>query len=109
MSASLVYITAADAEEAKALGRALVEARLAACANVLPGITPIYRWEGRIEEGTEVALIAKTRSELVERVVALVIERHSYDCPCVIALPITGGNPDYLAWIDTETAENASN
>ena len=103
MSTSLIYITAADAEEAKALGRALVEARLAACANVLPGITPIYRWEGRIEEGTEVALIAKTRSELVERVVELVTARHSYDCPCVIAIPITAGNPAFLEWIAAET------
>ena len=103
MSASLVYITAADAEEAKALGRALVEARLAACANVLPGITPIYRWEGRIEEGTEAALIAKTQSALVQQVVEFVTARHSYDCPCVVALPISDGNPAFLDWIAAET------
>ena len=103
MSASLVYITASDAEEAKALGRALVEARLAACANVLPGIVPIYRWEGRIEEGSEVALIAKTRSELVGKVVELVTTRHSYDCPCVVAIPIAEGNPAFLDWIAAET------
>jgi periplasmic divalent cation tolerance protein len=104
MSHSLIYITAADETEAKALGRALVEARLAACANVLPGITPIYWWEGKVEEGAEVALIAKTRADLVPRIVEFVTRRHSYDCPCVVALPITGGNPAFLAWIDAETA-----
>lgn len=104
MSYSLIYITAGSLDEAKALGRALVEARLAACANVLPGIVPIYWWEGKVEEeGSEVALIAKTRSELVDRVVALVKARHSYECPCVVALPITAGNPAFLDWIAAET------
>ena len=103
MSHSLIYITAGSLDEAKALGRALVEARLAACANVLPGITPIYWWEGKVEEGSEVALIAKTRSELVDRVVELVKARHSYDCPCVVAIPITAGNPAFLDWISAET------
>ena len=105
MNYSLIYITAADTEEAKALGRALVEARLAACANVLPGIVPIFRWEGEVQEGSEAALIVKTRTELVERVVALIKERHSYDCPCVVALPIEAGNPAFLDWIAEETAE----
>ena len=103
MSYSLIYITAADADEAKALGRALVEARLAACANVLPGIVPIFRWEGEVQEGSEAALIAKTRTDLVERVIELVKERHSYDCPCVVALPIEAGNPAFLDWIAEET------
>ena len=103
MSYSLIYITAADAEEAKALGRALVEARLAACANVLPGIVPIFRWEGEVQEGSEVALIAKTRAALVDKVIEFVKERHSYDCPCVVALPIEKGNPAFLDWIAEET------
>ena len=105
MSVCMVYITAGDEAEAKALGRALVEARLAACANVLPGITPIYWWEGKVEEGREVALIAKTRADLVERLTAFVKERHSYDCPCVVALPIAAGNPAFLDWIAAETAD----
>ncbi|MFQ5774369.1 MAG: divalent-cation tolerance protein CutA [Kiloniellaceae bacterium] len=104
MNYSLIYITAGDAEEARKLGRALVEARLAACANVLPGITPIYWWEGEVQEGGEVALIAKTRADLVERVIAFVKARHSYDCPCVVALPIAAGNPAFLDWIAAETA-----
>ncbi len=105
MSASLIYITAADREEATALGRGLVEARLAACANVLPGIVPIFWWQGEVQEGGEVALIAKTRRELVGRVVEFVKARHSYECPCVVALPIEAGNPAFLDWIAEETAE----
>lgn len=104
MGCSLIYITAGNAEEAKALGRALVEARLAACANVLPGITPIYWWEGKIEEGSEAALIAKTRDDLVGRVIDFVKARHTYDCPCIVALPIAAGNPAFLDWIAAETA-----
>ena len=103
MTYSLVYVTAGDLAEAKSLGRALVEARLAACANVLPGIVPIFRWEGEVQEGSEAALIAKTRTDLVEQVIELVKERHSYDCPCVVALPIEKGNPAFLDWIAEET------
>lgn len=105
--ARLLYITTADVAEAKALGRGLVEARLAACANVLPGITPIYWWEGKVEEGAEVALIAKTRADLVDAAVAHVKAHHSYDCPCVVALPIEGGNPAFLDWISAETQRDA--
>lgn len=105
MTCSLIYITARDVDEAKVLGRALVEARLAACANVLPGIVPIYRWEGEVHEGEEAVLIAKTRTELVERAIAFIEARHSYECPCVVALPIVAGNPAFLDWIAAETAD----
>lgn len=103
MTYSFVYVTAGDLAEAKALGRALVEARLAACANVLPGITPIYWWEGKVEEGAEAVLILKTRDSLVERVIDFVTRHHSYACPCVVALPIVKGNPAFLDWIGAET------
>ncbi len=103
MTAMLIYMTASDADEAKRVGRALVEARLAACVNVLPGMIPIFWWEGRVQEDSEAVLIAKTTAELVEALVAKVRELHSYDCPCVVALPISGGNPDFLDWIRTET------
>ena len=102
-SASLIYITAADGAAAKALGRALVAERLAACANVIEGMTPIFRWEGEVREDSEAVLIAKTRSSLVEALTAFVRARHDYDCPCVVALPIEGGNPEFLAWIEEET------
>ncbi|BCX17018.1 MAG: divalent ion tolerance protein [Geminicoccaceae bacterium] len=98
------YVTCASTEEALRIGRAVVEARLAACANVLPGLTSIYHWQGRIETGQECALVLKTRAELVEALVAEVRALHSYTVPCVVALPITAGNPDYLSWLANETA-----
>jgi periplasmic divalent cation tolerance protein len=101
---TLVYVTAGSRDEAVSIGRALVEARLAACANILPPITSIYRWDDAIQEDEEVGFIVKTRAELVPAVTARVSELHSYDCPCVVAMPITDGNPYFLDWIMKETA-----
>ena len=103
MAYCLVYMTAETPEQARALGRALVEARLAACANVIPGMIPIFWWDGAVQEGSEAVLIAKTRRERLEELTAFVTARHDYDCPCVVALPIEGGNPAFLDWIGTET------
>ncbi|MYJ71825.1 MAG: divalent-cation tolerance protein CutA [Rhodospirillaceae bacterium] len=105
MSATLVYMTAGSVEEARSIGASLVERRLAACVNILPGMLSQYRWEGSIQTDEEVVLIAKTRSDLVASLTGHVQEIHSYDCPCVVALPIDGGNPAFLQWIEEETAE----
>ncbi len=104
MAQRLIYITAGTAEEARRIGRAIVEERLAACANVLGEVASFYWWEDALQEDTEAVLIAKTRDDLVDRLVARVRELHSYDCPCVVALRIDAGNPEFLAWIDKETA-----
>jgi periplasmic divalent cation tolerance protein len=104
MAAVWVYVTTADQAEAERLGRAAVEARLAACANLLGPTTAVYWWEGKVESGTEAALVLKTRADLVDALTAKIVELHSYDCPCVVALPIAGGNPEFLQWIETETA-----
>lgn len=104
MAAVWVYVTAADQVEAERLGRAAVEARLAACANLLGPTTAVYWWEGKVESGAEAALVLKTRADLVDALTAKIVELHSYDCPCVVALPIAGGNPEFLQWIETETA-----
>ncbi len=101
----MVYMTAADEDEAGRIGRALVEERLAACVNVIPGMRSYYRWQGEVQDDSEVVMIAKTREALLDALVARVKELHSYDCPCVVALPIAAGNPDFLAWIEAETAE----
>ncbi|MBI5163319.1 MAG: divalent-cation tolerance protein CutA [Magnetospirillum sp.] len=98
-----VYITAATVGEGTAIARAVVEARLAACANVLPGVTSVYWWDGAVQEGSEVAVILKTRADLVADLTAKIKDLHSYSCPCVVALPITGGNPAFLDWIAAET------
>lgn len=98
------YLTCASEGEALRIGRAVVEARLAACANLVPGLVSIYHWQGRIETGRECGLVLKTRADLVEALVDRVRSMHSYSVPCVVALPILAGNPDYLAWLAAETS-----
>ena len=104
MAHCLVYITASGPEEARRIGRALVAARLAACANVYGGVTSIFWWEGEVQQSHETILIAKTRAALVDRLTERVTELHPYDCPCVVSLAIDGGNKALLDWIDSETA-----
>lgn len=99
-----VYITTQDEAEAEMIGRALVEERLAACVNIFP-VKSVYWWEGEVEAGGEVAMLVKTRSELVDRVIERVKRLHSYDVPCIVSLTIDKGNPDYLKWIDESTAK----
>lgn len=103
MSQSLIYVTAASKDDAAAIGRKLVEERLCACANVMDGVTSFYWWEGAVQEDAEAVLVAKTREDLVAVVTERIKELHGYDCPCVVALPITAGNKDFLDWIDRET------
>ena len=102
MQAILCYVTCGDRDEAITIGRTLVEERLAAAANVLGDTVSIYRWDEALHEKPETALVLKTRAELAERLVARVRELHSYACPSVIVLPVTGGNPDYLEWLAGE-------
>lgn len=99
MNASFIYMTTGTAEEAHAIGKALVEEEFAACVNIVDGMQSIYRWEGQVCEAQEVVLIAKTRSDQVGPLIARVKELHTYECPCVLALPILEGNPAYLEWI----------
>lgn len=103
MEARFLYVTAPNADEARAIGETLVQERLVACANVLGPISSIYWWQGQVQHETEAVLIAKTRADLVERVVARVKALHSYTVPCVVSLPIDQGNPDFLRWIGAET------
>lgn len=103
MDRQLIYITASSGEEARKIARALVEERLAACANLLGEIGSIYWWEGAVQEDPEFALIVKSTAELVPSIVERVRALHSYDCPCVVAMPITAGNTAFLDWIEAET------
>lgn len=103
MPAQLVYVTAPTLAEAESLARLAVEGRLAACANILPGMRSLYWWQGRLESADETVLLLKTTAELAPALIRALTEAHSYDCPCVVALPIATGNPDFLRWIEAET------
>lgn len=98
-----IYVTCADTQQAENIARALVGERLAACANVLGAIRSFYWWNGQVQEGGEVALVLKTRRELVSAATQRIKALHSYECPCVVALDITDGNAEFLDWIVRET------
>ncbi len=99
MKTFLVYMTAADKAEARELGRYLVQAKLAACVNILDHMNSMYVWQGEFQDDQEAVIIAKTTEERVPALIAAVKERHSYECPCIVTLPISDGNPDFLSWI----------
>ena len=101
---SIIYVTAGSMDEARRIASALVEERLAACANILGEMESVYRWKGKIEHDREIALIVKTRSALVVDAIARIEALHGYETPCAVALPIAAGAAGYLAWLDEETA-----
>jgi len=100
---NMLYITASGEEEARAIGRVLVSERLVSCVNILGGMNSLYWWDGKIQDDREAVIIAKTRETLVTGVIARVKELHSYDCPCIVSLPVLDGNADYLDWVRAET------
>ena len=106
--AVFVYTTYPAIVEAERAGRALVERRLCACVNILPGMVSIYRWQGAVERGDEVVMIIKTRASLAERVRAAVKEMHSYTTPAILVIPIESVDPDYHAWIVDETQDRVT-
>jgi periplasmic divalent cation tolerance protein len=105
MAVRLVYMTAGSKAEAQKIGKALVESRLAACVNILDNMQSIYRWEQEIQQDTEVVLIAKTTDSIISQLIEKVIALHSYDCPCIVSLPISDGYPPFLDWIQAEVKE----
>lgn len=103
MSVSLVYINTADRAEARRIGLAIVHARLAAAANIIPEISSIFHWQGEVRDRSEAMLVLKTKSELIDEIVDKVRSLHSYECPPIVVVPVAAGDPDYLAWVDCET------
>jgi periplasmic divalent cation tolerance protein len=103
--AVLVYTTWPSIVEAERAGHAIVERRLAACVNILPGMISHYWWQDKIERAEETVMFVKTRAALAEAVRAAVKELHSYDLPAIMVLPVEAVDPDYHAWIVRETAE----
>lgn len=98
-----IYSPFPDIEKARAAAKALLEERLIACANILPGMESHYHWQGKIDSASEVVLVAKTRAALFEQAKHAIERLHPYECPCIIALPIGQGNAAYLNWITQET------
>jgi len=97
----VVLVTCPSAAEARRIARAVVEARLAACVNILPGaVISIYRWKGKVESVKERLLLIKTSRKLLAKLRAAIERLHSYDVPEFIALPVAAGSPAYLAWIE---------
>lgn len=95
----VVLTTAASAADAERIARHLVERRLAACVNVVGGVTSHYRWEGKLERGEEVLLVIKSRADLRERLREALVAIHPYDLPEVVELDVAGGHPPYLDWV----------
>jgi periplasmic divalent cation tolerance protein len=108
MAVMFVYATAGDAAEARRIAGVVVEERLAACANILDGMRSVYWWEGRVQEGSEAVLILKTTEDRLEALLARVKALHSYDCPCIEALPVVAGHQPFLDWIVQETQGRAA-
>jgi len=100
----LVYVTAPSLAEAESLARLAVEQRLAACANILPGMRSLYWWQGKLESADEAVLLLKTTDALAPELVNALTQAHSYGCPCVVVLDISAGNQAFLDWIRGETA-----
>jgi periplasmic divalent cation tolerance protein len=101
--AVIVYTTWPSIVEAEKAGRAIVERRLAACVDIVPGMISHYWWQGKIERAEEAVMIVKTRASLAEAVRLAVRELHSYTTPAVMVLPVEAADPDYQAWIVQET------
>lgn len=98
----MIYITAGSKDEAKRIGKALINARLAACVNIIENMTSMYMWDGKLQDANETILIAKTTKERVSGLIEKVNALHSYDCPCIVSLPVSDGNPAFLKWVANE-------
>jgi periplasmic divalent cation tolerance protein len=102
MKINFIYMTVGSKEEARKIGKKLVAKRLAACVNILDHMNSFYMWDGDLQDDTEVVMIAKTTEDRVPDLVEKVKSLHSYDCPCIVSLPVAGGHQPFLEWIAGE-------
>jgi periplasmic divalent cation tolerance protein len=100
MSVVSVYVVFANAEEAERIGRAVIEERLAACINILPGVRSIYRWQGQLESADEVGAILKTSHAMADALIVRIAALHSYDIPCIASWPIDKLLASYAEWVE---------
>jgi len=102
----VVFVTTGTEAEAHKIAELLLGKRKAACVNIVPGVDSSFWWQGKLDSARESLLIIKTRASLLSEIIELVKSVHSYEVPDIIALPIIGGNEDYLKWIDDEVKES---
>ena len=105
MGTILVISTLPDRDHAEKMAHSLIEQQLAACVNILPSVTSVYRWQGKVESADETILLIKTTMARYPAVEAAIKARHPYELPEIIAVPISAGLPAYLAWVETETSK----
>jgi len=105
---SMAFVTAPNHEIAKSLASGLVSGKLAACVNILPGVTSVYEWEGKVNEDPEVLMMIKTRTSRIPELTQYVQKNHPYDVPEVITTSIEGGSAAYLSWLGEMVPENSS-
>ena len=103
----LIFITTSTKKEAEKIANALLNRKKAACVSILPGVNSFFWWQGKIDSASEALLVVKTKSGLLDDIVKLVKKLHSYDVPEIIALPIIGGNEEYLEWINDSVKNRA--
>jgi periplasmic divalent cation tolerance protein len=104
----LVYVTTPDQAVAEVLAERAVEGQLAACANILPGMVSIYRWQGKLERASESVLILKTRVDLAAELKTMLTTHHPYETPCILVLPIADGHQAFLDWIAGQTIKSSN-
>lgn len=105
ISVVLLYVTTADPDAARSLARTLLEERLCACANILPGMLALYRWDGMMQEESQAVLIVKTTAALAGAARERLVELHADIVPCVLELPVQGGHQPFLEWVGGETGQ----
>jgi len=103
MNCYSIYITTHDTKEAQEIGNVLIDERLAACVTILGEANSIFRWQGKIQKPKEVVMYVKTSEAKLQQLIAKVKQIHSYEYPCIVALPIFEGNKEYIDWIIKET------
>ena len=107
MKIIFIYMTAGSKDEATKIGKELVISKLAACVNILDNMNSIYLWQGEVQDDTEVVMIAKTIEDRLPELIEKVKSMHSYDCPCIVSLPVLAGHQPFLDWI-AEEVKNGS-
>ena len=100
----LVYITVPDKIIATEIAKILVQEKMAACVNIIDMIESHYIWEGKLNSSQEILILAKTTEEMLQRLIERIKMLHPYECPCIVAMDVVGGNPDFLKWIEVSLA-----